>query len=355
MASKTVIMRLVRRAIVLYLMLVIAAYITIFVANLGGLVDDFIIGQLVLEINYSIRRNPAYRNYPPAVLDKIVEDAIQREIARRGLNTPFIVRSFIYLKDALTLDFGRALYMQSDSGSRLVRNIILERLPPTVMLFTTAMLINFFLHLFLGLYLARHYGGFLDKLFIALSPSSVIPGWFYALFLILVFYSWLHVLPPGGFVDVPPPDDPVQYGLSVLKHMILPLTSWIISGLFLGAYGNRTFFLIFSTEDYVEAARAKGVPPRLIEWRYILRPSLPPIITGFALGLIGSWGGAILTERIFNWPGLGSVTYQAINSFDTPVLVATTIIYAYLLMATVFILDIVYMFIDPRMRAHLGG
>ncbi|RLE69767.1 MAG: ABC transporter permease, partial [Thermoprotei archaeon] len=245
-------------------------------------------------------------------------------------------------------------YLQSDSGSRLVRNIILERLPQTVMLFTPAMIINFFLHMFIGLHLARHYGSFLDKLFIALSPSSVIPGWFYGIFLILIFYSWLHVLPPGGIVDVPPPEDPVQYSLSVLRHMILPLSSWIISGFFLGCYGSRTFFLIFSTEDYVEAARAKGLPPRLLERRYILRPALPPIVTSFALGLIGSWGGAIITETVFNWPGLGLVTYRAINAFDTPVLVGITVIYAYLLLATVYLLDIIYVIIDPRIRLTFG-
>ena len=236
----------------------------------------------------------------------------------------------------------------------MVKNIILERLPQTIMLFTTATLINFFLNLFIGLYLSRHHGSKLDKFFIAGAPTSVIPGWFYGIFLILIFASYLHVLPYGGIVDVPPPKDPVLYALSMLKHMILPLSSWIISAFFLGAYSNRTFFLIFSTEDYVEAARAKGVPPRQIETKYILRPSLPPIITGFALGLINSWSGAIITERVFNWPGLGTVTYAAINLFDSAVLIGVTVIYAYLLGATVLILDILYGLIDPRIKVQYG-
>ncbi len=355
MRAGGVVKGLAKRAIMLYLTLVISMYITIVVANMGGLVDQYIKSQLILEITYNIKRNPEYRNLPPAEIDKLIKKTFEIEIKRRGLDKPFLVRSFIYLKDALTLDLGRAMYLQSDSGSRQVKIIILERLPQTVMLFTTSMLIHFFVNLFMGLYLARHYGSFLDKLFIALSPTSVIPGWFYGIFLILIFYSWLHVLPPGGIVDVPPPEDPILYSLSVLKHMILPLASWIISGFFLGCYSSRTFFLIFSTEDYVEAARAKGVPPRLIERRYILRPALPPIVTNFALGLIGSWSGAIITERVFNWPGLGMLTYNAINAFDTPVLVGITVIYAYLLMITVFLLDIVYVLIDPRIRLSLGG
>lgn len=350
MVAKGLIKFAVKRAITLYIVVLISIYITIVAANLGGMVDNFIKSQLIFDITYSIKRDPEYKNLPQSEIDRLIREKFELEIRRRGLDKPFFVRSLVYLKDAITLDLGRALYLTSDTGSRFVKLIILERLPQTVMLFTTAMIINFFVHLFIGLYLSRHYGGWLDKLFIALAPTSVIPGWFYGIFLILIFASWLHILPYGGLVDVPPPKDPIQYGLSMLKHMILPLASWIVSGFFLGCYSSRTFFLIFSTEDYVEAARAKGVPPRQLEIRYILRPSLPPIITNFALGLIGSWGGAIITETVFNWPGLGLVTYQAINAFDTPVLVGITVIYAYLLAATVWILDMIYGVIDPRIK-----
>lgn len=343
---------LVRRTAVLYLTLVIGIYITIVVANMGGMVDEIIIAELRMRVWDEINRNPEYRVLPGAERERIVEQIVENEIKRLGLDQPFIVRSFIYLRDAITLDLGRARFMTSDTGSRLVRNIILERLPTTVMLFTTVMLINFFLHLSLGLYLSRRHGSLLDKAVVALAPTSVLPGWFYGIILILIFYTWLNILPPGGLVDTPPPKDPLLYALSVLKHMILPMASWIISGFFLGVYGSRTFYLIFSTEDYVEAAKAKGLPPRLIERRYILRPALPSVVTGFALGLIGSWGGAIITETVFNWPGLGLVAYQAIQSMDTPVILGFTVIYAYLLMITVLALDIVYGIIDPRIKVQ---
>ncbi len=342
---------LLKRALVLYLTVVIAVYMTILIANMGGYVDEIVKSEIRLEIAMKLRANPAYRSLPESELNKLIEARYQAEIRRRGLDQPFLIRSFWYLYDALSLNLGRAMYMTSDSGSSQVRVIILERLPQTVMLFTTAVVINFFIHLFLGLYLSRNYGSFLDKLFVYLAPTSVIPGWFYGIFLILIFASWLHVLPYGGLVDVPPPRDPVLYALSVLKHMILPLSSWIISGFFLGVYSSRTFFLIFSTEDYVEAAVAKGLPPRMVEFKYILRPALPPIITNLALNLIASWGGAIITETVFNWPGLGLVTYEAIGYFDVPVIVGITVIYAYLLAATVFILDLLYGILDPRIRA----
>ncbi|ABL77558.1 ABC transporter permease [Thermofilum pendens] len=354
MVSKKLVKHIALRAIVIYLTVVVAVYLTIIVANMGGKIDEFVLGDLYTSIYEQINRDPRYRSLPGPEKDKLVKQMFELEVKRLGYDRPFLERSFIYLKNALTLDLGRALFMTSDSGSRLVKNIILERLPNTVMLFTTVTVINFFIHLFLGLYLSRHYGSFFDKLVVALSPTSTLPGWFYGIFLILIFYTWLHVLPPGGMVDVPPPPDPISYALSVLKHMILPMASWIISGFFLGVYGTRTFFLIFSTEDYVEAAKAKGLPPRLIETRYILRPSLPPIVTNFALSLIGSWGGAIITETVFEWPGLGLVTWRAIQSFDTPVLVGITVIYAYLLAATVLILDFVYALIDPRIKAGIA-
>ncbi|MEM1509525.1 MAG: ABC transporter permease [Thermofilaceae archaeon] len=354
MAVKGLMKYIIKRGVTLFITMIIATYLTILVANMGGKVDELIKADLRTSIQDSINRNPAYRVLSGAERDKIVEQVYQNEIKRLGYDQPFLIRSVAYLRDALSLNLGRALFMTSDAGSRLVKNIILERLPATVILFTTVTLINFFLHLFLGLYLSRHHGSRFDKLVISLAPTSVIPGWFYGIFLILIFYSWLYLLPPGGFVDTPPPKDPILYAFSVLKHMVLPMLSWIISGFFLGVYSNRTFFLIFSTEDYVEAAKAKGLPPRLIETRYILRPSLPPIVTGLALGLIGSWGGAIITETVFEWPGLGLVTMRAIQYFDTPVILGITVIYAYLLMATVLILDLTYGLLDPRIKAQFG-
>jgi len=105
----------------------------------------------------------------------------------------------------------------------------------------------------------------------------------------------------------------------------------------------------------VETAKAKGLPSRDIERRYILRPTLPTIITSFALLLIGVWTGAIITETVFQWPGLGRITYKAIGLYDTPVIVGTTIIYAYLLAITVFLLDFVYALVDPRVKIGSGG
>ena len=101
--------------------------------------------------------------------------------------------------------------------------------------------------------------------------------------------------------------------------------------------------------------RDRGLSDRQIERRYVLRPTLPTIITSFSLMIITLWVGAIVLETVFAWPGIGRLTQQAINLYDTPVIVANTVIYAYLLAVTLFLLDIIYSIVDPRVKLGGGG
>jgi peptide/nickel transport system permease protein len=132
--------------------------------------------------------------------------------------------------------------------------------------------------------------------------------------------------------------------------MILPVLALTLSQIFLQVFSWRTFFLIYSSEDYVDMAKAKGLTSREIERKYILRPTLPTIITSFALLLIITWTGAPILETIFNWPGLGRTLFQAVGFFDTPVIIGGTVIYSYLLALTVFLLDFIYALVDPRVK-----
>jgi len=356
-AARSTLGRLLRytvvRLITLFITVVIGVYLTILIANMGGYVDQIRRAQIREQVAMQLQNDPTFRTLPEEQRQQLLETRIRNEEKRLGLDKPFLVRSFNYLWDALTLNLGRAENMTSDSGSRQVRLIILERLPATLVLFGTAQVVLFALSLFIALHLSRNYGSWLDRLFVALSPLSSAPGWFYGLFLIIIFAAWLKWFPFGGMVSVPPPENPIEYALDVAYHMVLPLTALTLSSIFISVYSWRTFFLIFSSEDYVEMARAKGVSPRTLERRYILRPTLPTIITSFALGVIGVWMGAPIFETIFNWPGLGRVLYQAIQLFDTPVIVGSTVIFAYLLAITVFLLDIIYAIVDPRV--DIGG
>jgi peptide/nickel transport system permease protein len=300
--------------------------------------------------------NPANKGLPSSVLQQMIEAAVQEEIERVGLDEPFFPRrAFSYLWNAVSLKLGRAEYLRSDAGSVQVRLILLERLPTTLVLFATAQLLIFFVSLFVALLLSRRYGSFLDKLVIALAPSSAAPGWFYGLFLILIFAAVLRILPWGNMIDVPVPDDRALYALSVAKHLILPVTAVTLSNLFANIYTWRTFFLIYSSEDYVELARAKGLSVRGVDTRYILRPTMPPILTHLLLVLITMWMGQIVLETVFNWPGIGRIFYWATQASDTPVIVGVIVIFGYLLAATVFVLDFVYAILDPRVRLGAGA
>jgi peptide/nickel transport system permease protein len=341
------------RAVSLFITVVIGVYVSILIANMGGYVDQIRKAQIREQVGGAVFADRNLRLLPPAEMRRIMNERIELEERRLGLDRPFMMRSFNYLTDALSLSLGRAERITSDKGSKQVRAIILERLPATLLLFGTADLFVFFGAIFAALFLSRRYGSFLDRAVIALAPTSAAPAWFYGIFLILIFASLLRLLPFGGMVAVPPPESAPAYVLSVLQHLILPVAAILIGSLFISIYNWRTFFLIYSSEDYVEVAKAKGLPSGVIERRYILRPTLPPIITSFAFTLISLWSGAIILETVFSWPGLGRLLFQAVGQFDTPVIIGSVVIYAYLLALTVFFLDILYALVDPRVK--VGG
>jgi len=338
------------RLLTLFATVVVGIYLTIMIANMGGFVDQIMRGEIRDRVTQAIANNPTMREMDPNVRQKLIQDKIAAEESRVGLDVPIAIRNARYLYNALTLQLGRAINMTSDSGSKQVRLIILERLPATLLLMGISQLSLFFSSVFIALNLSRRYGSLWDRTVVALSPTSAVPPWFYGIFMILIFAAVLKVLPFGGMVDSPPPSNPFDYSLSLLKHLILPTTSLVISSFFLSIYNYRTFFLIYSSEDYVDMAKAKGLPARDVERRYILRPTLPNIITNFALLIISIWSGATITETVFLWPGLGRTFYQAIGLYDIPIIVGSTIIFAYMLALTVFLLDFIYALVDPRVK-----
>jgi len=262
--SESALVRIVRysgvRLVSLFVTVVIAIYLTIMIANMGGYVDQMMKAEIQERITMQIAANPAYKQMDPATKNKLTQEKIQSEIERLDLDQPLVIRSARFLKNALTLNLGRAQHMTSDSGSRSVKAIILERLPYTLLLMGTANLFLFFTTIYLALGLSRKYGSFWDKFVIALSPTSTVPPWFYGIFLILIFAAVFKILPFGGVIDAPVPEDFFGRALSVLKHLILPASSLILASFFLSIYNWRTFFLIYSSEDYVDMAKAKGLP-----------------------------------------------------------------------------------------------
>lgn len=364
--------------------LLIAVFLVAFVSNLGGKLDDILFDEIKTTINNQFmdenfrKQVDSYcktwcekRIEENVTLDElrqcltrcrdeyVINETLQRMKLVYGIDMeqPVILRIIGHWIRAITLDLGNARFLHSyHTRQRDVKTIVAEAIPQTILLFTTANIIIFLINLSLGLSLARKYGKMIDKIAVSLAPLSSMPGWFYGLILLVVFGIWLRIFPDGGMMSPQPPENIFLKALDVLYHMALPILSWMVAYIPIGAYSYRTFFLIFSTEEYVEYARARGVPEKTIQRRYILRPTLPPIITSFVLMLISSWMGAIITERIFRWPGLGTVLYNAIGggaNIDVPVMVGIMTIYAYILAISVLLLDVIYAIVDPRVR--VGG
>jgi len=292
-------------------------------------------------------------------------DAMTEQLrTEAGLNLPFLPRYMLWTVKALTFDWGKLGSRQSGWASARVTtasasDIILQYLPNTLLLIGTAYLLVFLIGMPLSLYLSQNYGGRLDRLFAALSPISSVPSWVIGILLISIFAFQLRWLPLSGMYDSFKPDNPVEYVLQVGKHMILPVLSIVLSLLFQMVYMWRTFFVIYSEEDYVELARAKGLSSKILERKYILKPALPYVITGFVTSLVSFWQMSMALEAVFRWPGLGWLYIkEALPNFwgesmepgELIIVVGIVVIFAYLLGGTVFILDFVYVIVDPRIR-----
>ncbi len=346
------------RLVILAITVVVGLYFALLVANLGGKIDEVHRANILWQAGNIVGQDPAHRDKTPAERVALARQLAAKMEEASGLNRHIMLRTAEWLPQGLTLQLGESLRLRSlqprmPSERRVVRLLILERIPNTLLLMGVTNLLYFFVSLSVGLFLSRRYQSWLDKLFVWLSPMSTVPGWFYGVFLITIFAGMLRWFPFGGMYPVPPPESSFLYALGVLRHTVLPFFAVFLSVFFYSVYAWRTFFLIYAGEDYVEMAEAKGLPERSINRRYILRPTLPTILTSLVVTMIGIWSGSVLLEQLFAWPGLGDLYYRAIVVQDTAVIVGLTVVYAYLLAITIFVLEIAYGLVDPRIR--LGG
>ena len=164
------------RLIALFITVVIGVYLTIIIANMGGYVDEIRRGYIREQVALTTGLDPTLKDLTTEERHAHFEALVALQEKAMGLDQPFAVRSFRFLSGALTLNLGWADNMVSDSGSRQVRLIILERLPATLLLFATAQFVLFFLSLFSALALSRNYGSLLDRIVLALAPTSAAPA-----------------------------------------------------------------------------------------------------------------------------------------------------------------------------------
>ena len=352
------------RILAILLTLVIGVFITVVLANRGGMIDSIASKQIDLQIRQLMSRQ--------VFGAEDVDQLRQRLAYETGLSLPFWQRHMRYTYKALTLDWGDVadrrsfgMYVRTSSGDIVrtedSRTIILSKLPNSLLLSGTAYLLLALFSLPLALYLSQREGNWLDRLISLLTPISSVPSWVIGVLLVIIFAVEIKLFPIAKMYDGAPPTTLLETIAAVAYHMVLPVTAIILSLVFQLIYNWRTYLMIFSDEDYVDLARAKGLDRGAIETRYILRPGLPYLLTGFTLTLVGFWQSITALEFFFQWPGIGQLYVDALPNFlgesmypgEMSLIIGIVVIFAYLLGLTVFILDIVYVLVDPRLR--LGG
>jgi peptide/nickel transport system permease protein len=341
------------RLATLCIMVVISVFLTIIVANLGGFLDKVVSANIDESIGFMIKGGWLKEVTDQAERDQIIEQTRAAMQESAGLNSPFLLRCAKMLWKGLTLDWGIGRsYSMYTSGSPEVRETILDFLPRTLLVFGTANILLFFTSIFVALGLSRRYGSWQDRLVTALAPLAAAPSWVYGL---IIAGITLHVIKTYTMpFNRWPPGFHWSYLKYYLGNMLPAVAAIFISKFFQSVYAWRTVFLVNSSEDYVDVAKAKGMPDKTIERRYILRPLLPNIITNFVLIMIALWQESIILETIFSVAGIGQLFRAAVQFFDIRMIVALVVTFAYILAFTVFLLDIVYALVDPRVSMGVG-
>ncbi len=313
--------------------------------------SDRILNAIVNEEMRGIREGLARTIRDPEQLEQVLRTQREEREKFYSLDRPWYQRLPDMVRRLILLDLGEARTLRSFQGSPKVLTMVLERLPYTMLLITTASAITAVLGLAIGVKLATRIGSKLDRsVSYASAISYALPAWWTGILLILLLAFQLRILPSGGIHSTPPPEGGIERFLDLLYHAILPVITLVLVSLGAWAYTVRTMVLNTAQEFFVTVARAKGLPEGAVMRRYILRVAAPPIVTNLVLGLAASLGGAILTETVFNWPGMGRLYYDAILAADEAVIVALTFMFTLLYVLARFILEVLYLVLDPRIR-----
>ena len=278
--------------------------------------------------------------------------AEQREQLREqlGLNDPFVVQYARFVANAARGDFGT-----SYRHRRPVSELLEERLPATLELSFVSAVMALALGIPMGIYTALKRHGVLSKAFMAISLAGIsLPTFLIGILLILFFGVQLRWLPSFGRGDV------VGLGWwttgfltkSGLLALIMPAITLALFQMTLIMRLVRAEMLEVLRADFIKFARARGLPERLINFRHALKNTMVPVITitGLQLGSIIAF--AIITETVFQWPGMGLLFIQAISTVDIPVMAAYLVLIAFMFVVINLIVDLLYFAVDPRLRVQ---
>jgi peptide/nickel transport system permease protein len=356
---------ILRRGLMIAVTIVIGVFLTVWIANKDGQIDIGVRRQID-RIVISMRYSGYFDDVPEEQMDKAREDTFQSLADEAGLSLPPFQRNLKWTFNALRYDWGNVLNNDVSAFGGYydqfkVNRILKSHFPNTLLLVGTADLIIFLIGIPLALNLAsRKVDHWIDRLFSILTPLSSIPSWVHGIFLAAIFAVQLGILPFFGKYDNLPAETWFENVLIVAKHMVLPVISILLSLFFQLVYTWRAFFLVYSEEDYVDLAKAKGLTLRNVEKRYILHPTLPYILTSFALTLVGFWQMTIALEYFFRWPGIGYLYINSLPRFtpesyypgEMSIVVGIVVTFAFLLGLIVLLLDLIYVWVDPRLRIN---
>lgn len=251
---------------------------------------------------------------------------------RLGLDKPIPIQFFIFVRNALTGNFGTSI-----AYNLPVLQVIAGRLPATLELGIIVFIVGNAIGLILGILAAIKRGTILDwgSSVIALLGQAL-PNFWLAIMMIMLFAVDLHWLPVAG--------------IGGIKHLILPVasTAWFSVAFVLRI--TRSSVLDVLDSEYVKMARIKGNPEWVVIWKHALRNALIPVVTLAGLQLAMIIGGLVFTETVFNWPGIGMLTVSSIGALDYPMIQAISIIVATGVIAINLIVDLLFVVIDPRIK-----
>jgi peptide/nickel transport system permease protein len=271
---------------------------------------------------------------------------------RFGLNDPQPVQYMRYLGNIITFDFGYSLAYFPTT----VNDMIGQALPWTAGLLLVAVTITFLLGNFLGAVMVWSHTPRLFKFLIPVGMLfTSLPSILAAIFLIYVFAFLLKWFPISQPYDVGMrPGFNAAFIASVIRHGTLPALSIVLVSFGYWALGMRGMMITVEGEDYMQLARAKGLSPFYVLYRYMVRNAILPQVTAFAITLGTLVSGQILVEYIFSYQGMGSVIYNAILTQDFPVIQGTSFMVILMTALAVLIIDLIYPLIDPRISYERG-
>ncbi|HAE82847.1 MAG TPA: diguanylate cyclase [Ktedonobacter sp.] len=266
--------------------------------------------------------------------------------ARFGLDQPLYIQYLKWLGNALVGDFGFSFVTNQP-----VSELLIERFPATLQLFSFALVLALILAITIGVISAVRQGSVTDYGLTTLSYFGIaMPVFLLGLFAQNIFGVWLHILPVSGTSTLGFTFDPFNAFLDRFEHLILPMLVLAVS--FIAGWSRymRASMIEVSKQDYMRTARAKGVAPVPLLIRHALRNAVIPLITVVALDFGQVAGGATITEGVFAWPGMGLLFLDSLTNRDFPVLLAMLMISAVFVIGFNLIADLLYGVMDPRIR-----